>query len=425
MNSPIDQTTENRTIQRVAMIGGGPAGLMAAIHAAQMGMEATVFERMQRPGMKLLASGGGRANLSNTLPEADFIERYGRKGKFMMSALRELPRDEFLRLLAEWGAPCHAEDGFHYFPQSNRAEDVLEALLGRAKTDGVKILTRKTVTDLIVDDGRITGLIHDGETLLVDAVLLASGGAGYMGLGGGHAGYELAARVGHEIVPLAPGVLGLRARETWPGQCAGIVIKNSSARVLNKALARQVWNGDLLLTHRGVSGPCVLDCSASVCRILLEEPEVPLRVRVVEKEQDREKWRNHLAGWRRDHGSRRIRNLLGELAPPRMIEALCEAYRIAPDRLMARLAREEEESLLDILEGPILHVVDSEGFEKAMITSGGVSLKEVHPGTLQSKIVSGLFFAGEVLDLDGPCGGFNMQWAFSSGWLAGRFASIQ
>jgi predicted Rossmann fold flavoprotein len=220
-------------------------------------------------------------------------------------------------------------------------------------------------------------------------------------------------------------VLGLRARETWPGQCAGIVIKNSSARVLNKALARQVWNGDLLLTHRGVSGPCVLDCSASVCRILLEEPEVPLRVRVVEKEQDREKWRNHLAGWRRDHGSRRIRNLLGELAPPRMIEALCEAYRIAPDRLMARLAREEEESLLDILEGPILHVVDSEGFEKAMITSGGVSLKEVHPGTLQSKIVSGLFFAGEVLDLDGPCGGFNMQWAFSSGWLAGRFASIQ
>ncbi|MBN1867655.1 aminoacetone oxidase family FAD-binding enzyme [Candidatus Sumerlaeota bacterium] len=417
------EKTEGSLRRRVIVVGAGPAGLFAAIRAASLGGRVTVLERMPRPGLKLLASGGGHANLTNSLPEKDFVARFGPKGRFVRSALRELGRDALLDLLATWGVPCHAPDGFHYFPKSGRASDVLAALRRRTGALDVELRTGSCVTALIVRDGRVKGVEAGAASFETDAVVLAAGGAGYPGLGGGRSAYEMLRRVGHEIVPLVPGLVGLRTRETWPGQCAGIVVAEAEVRFADRARGRVSWRGELLFTHRGVSGPCILDASAAVCRLLLDQPDAALRLRIAEPLRGAREWRDTLGEWRKTRGKRTVRNLVAGLMPQRLATVLCEAHGIPVDRTMSHLPKRDEEGLLRLLEGPVVHIVESEGFDQAMVTSGGVSLGEVRSATLESRLVSGLFLAGEVLDVDGPTGGFNLQWAMSSGWLAGKGAA--
>lgn len=436
---------------RVVVIGGGPAGLFAAVSAAESGARVTLLEKAAQLGRKLCASGGGRGNVTNALPEEDFLERFGRNGRFAAPALRALSRDSLLDLLARWGVPCHAPDGFHYFPASDRAKDVLNAICRRLEAVHVDVRCRTDVTGLVIRDGRICGVLHEqtrtarrpslrcdveggpasvraGSTGLgssgripADAVILAAGGAAYPALGGSESGYELARQAGHAVVPVVPGLAGLRTREKWPSACAGVTIEDTEVKILHRSCAKRAWRGALLFTHGGLSGPAVLDASASAARVLLEETEVTLEFRPTGGEP------GHLerlfAGWRRERGRKLVRNLVGELVPSSLAAAVCGICGVAPDTIMARLPEHARKQLVAALDRLAVHVTATEGFEQAMVTSGGVSLKEVNPATLESKVLPGLLFAGEILDLDGPCGGFNLQWCFSSGWLAGLSAA--
>ncbi len=409
--------------QHVVVIGAGPAGFFAAINAARDGTRVTLLDRMPRPALKLLAAGGGRANITNTFSEQEFIARFGRKGRFMTSALRALSRDRLLTLLAEWGVPCHAPDKVHYFPKANRSSAVLEAMLRQVAALRIDLRTNVAVTELLLHDHRICGVRTKNGDLVADAVILATGGAGYTQLGGNRSGYDLARQAGHQIVPIVPGLVGLRTRETWSAACPGITIPESEARIVHCTHARDVWQGDLLFTHHGISGPCILDASATVCRLLLKDPEVLMTLRLTNRQGTSADWRSLLNDWRKAHGKRTMHSLMAGLMPHHLATTLCNAQGIESTMTIARLPKETAERIAGMLEATNVHVVGSEGFERAMVTSGGVSLKEIHPATLGSRVCAGLFFAGEILDLDGPCGGFNLQWAFSSGWLSGNAAS--
>lgn len=420
------------TPKNIIVIGSGPAGLVAAIAAGEAGARVLVLERMRRAGLKLLASGGGRANVTNVLSTEEFIARYGQPGdksqrqraRFMLPALRNLPNHKLLAQLEAWGVRCECVDGFHYFPEGNRAKDVLAALRQQLERLGIEIRLNAHVKQLLIEDGRIAGVkLEEDELLPADGVILASGGTGYSNLGGNRSGFDLARQAGHDVTPLVPGMVALRTKETWPGEIAGISVPGVEIRIAQKSHAKQSWRGGFLFTHRGISGPAILSASAHVCRLLESQATVPLQIRMIEPERDEVYWREQVTRWREREGKQAVQARLAQWLPQRLAAKLCEVYGINEDTAMAQLRKQQVEDLITILHGPTLTINGSEGFERAMVTSGGIALADVHPGTLASRKTVGLHFAGEVLDIDGPCGGFNLQWCMASGWLAGASAA--
>lgn len=408
--------------RNVTVIGAGPAGMMAAIAAAAAGAQVTLCERQAKPGRKLAASGGGRCNLTNRLDAETFMRRFGPQGRFLSHALRRFGRDELLRHLQEWGVPCAAEDGFHYFPASQRATDVLQALTQRLTQLGVHIRASTTARDLEIEGGRVRGVTTDGETLPSDAVILAAGGAAWPALGGCSLGYGLAKRAGHAIVDPVPALVGLKTRETWPTQCSGVTLPDARAWIDQPEFRKRGTAGILLFTHAGLSGPLILDLSGDVNALLRTMPAVPLRISLTPGVAPAE-WRGRMEQWRIRRGTKSVRNLLAECLPRSLAGALAQACGIGPELAAARITAQARDRLIEGLSAAPLTVAGSGGMRQAMVTRGGVCLKEVSPADLQSRLVKGLYFAGEVLDLDGPCGGYNLQWAFSSGWLAGAAAA--
>ncbi len=408
------------------IVGAGPAGLLAALGAARSGSRVTLCERQPGPARKLLVSGGGRCNVTNVLDTADFIARWGRSGRFLTTALRAFGRDALLQFLRDHGAPCHAADGFHYFPEAERSSAILRACLNALAPLGVAVRTHTAVEALMCKDGALAGAYlapagasaETGGALPADAVILAAGGLTYPAVSGTTAGYELARQAGHTVVDPVPALVGLRTVETWPGECAGVALERATACVDLPQLRRVRYAGPLLFTHQGVSGPVILDLSGAVSRLLPTTPRVPLRLNLTPDETASD-WDVRLTEWQRTRGTRTVRNLVGTRLPHSLAEAACAACAVAPALRASVLPRPQRLKLADWITGAPLTVDANEGVDKAMVTSGGVALAEVHAGTLESRLVRGLFFAGEVLDLDGPCGGFNLQWAFSSGWLAG------
>ncbi len=404
----------------VLVVGAGPAGLMAALAAASNGMRVTVLEQLGRPGAKLLASGGGRCNLTNTLSPGEFADRFGRQGRFMLPAMETLSADRLRELLGTWGVPTECPDGFHVFPVSNRAGDVLAALRRECERHGVYLRLGVKVEKLLMRDGAVCGVETDVGGVEASRVIVACGGKGYSGLGGTGGGYRLAAQAGHEIIEPVPGLVGLVTEASWPGSCAGVVIPDVELYVdLPKLRKSTLHCGDLLFTHRGISGIPVIDLSATVARLLTTRPTVPMRLNLLPGIPASE-WERRLADWQKQDGRKTVRRLISQFLPNSVAEAVCREAGNVGERRAAELPKGGREKLLEWLTGIPLAVAGTEGFAKAMVTSGGVALNKVDPKTLQSRLVSGLYFSGEVLDLDGPCGGFNLQWAFSSGWLAGR-----
>ncbi len=410
--------------RRIIIIGAGPAGLMAAVAASRSDAEVMVLEQMPRPGMKLLASGGGRCNLTNVLPENDFISHFGRQGRFMLPALNDFSRDELLNFMHEHGVETEITDGFHIFPKSGRANDVLRALLDECEKNGARVNCNVQVAGLSFADGRIDGVKFDGKVIAAERVIIASGGKGYPALGGLGRGYELARQAGHDIVPPIPAMVGLRTRENWPGECPGISLKNCELFIdLPKYRGRRE-RGELLFTHRGISGPPVIDISGDVSSLLEKHEAVPLNINLFAG-RDREYWLKEFNTWQQAQGRKQIHNLLAAHMPQSLAVILCREAQIVPETRAAAFPARSRDNLAALLSSAQLHVGATEDWEKAMVTRGGVALKQVSPDSLESRIVTGLFFAGEVLDIDGPCGGFNLQWAFSSGHLAGTGAAMR
>ena len=416
----------------VVVIGAGPAGLAAAIAAAGRDAGVTVLEQLDRPGPKLLATGGGRCNVTNSAPPDEFMAAFGRRGRFMTDALRALDSGAFRRLLVDLGVPTRARDGFHFFPESGRASDVRDALLRRAKALGTGMALGTEVRGLHVDAGGIRGVETTGGRTDARAVVLATGGMSYPELGGRGAGYELARSVGHRIVRPTPALVPLVTGESWPHDLAGLSLPDVRVWMDLPRLRKRDVGGEFLFTHRGVSGPAVLDISGELAPLLKAHggtlDEVPLRVEVV-RGMGGDAWEAELDRWRAAEGGATLRRLLARRVPRALAEAVLRMLSGGgPDLGGARassITREDRLRLAGALAALPLTIVGTEGFERAMVTRGGVDLREVDPRTLASRLVIGLFVAGEVLDLAGPCGGYNLQWAFSSGWLAGASAAAR
>ncbi len=401
----------------VIVVGGGPAGLTAAIAAAGRGARVVVCERLPKPGLKLLASGGGRCNLTNTLAPDAFVSRLGRHGRFALPALDSFGAKRLRAFLLERGVRTESRDGFRVYPSSDRSEEVLSALLRECTKRGVVVQTGTPVVGLELDGGGVTGVVTTSGPLAAGSVIVAAGGPGYPDLGGTGDGYTLARAAGHSVRPPVPALVGITTRETWLRECAGVSVDGArvTAGVPRKRTSAE---GEFLVTHVGVSGQAALDVSGGVSELLEERSDVPLLVSLVAS-VGRADWGHELDCWRAEHGRRSIAALLSERLPRSLARAVCSRAG-AGDARAGHLSRSAGERLADLLTALPLTAVGTAGFARAMVTRGGVELAGVDPRTLASRITAGLFFAGEVLDIDGPSGGFNLQWAFSSGWLAGE-----
>ena len=400
------------------VVGAGPAGLLAAIAAAELGRRVVLLEQLPRPGVKLLATGGGRCNLTNTLPPDEFPARFGRHGRFILPALDAFGPDALRRFLHSLGVPTAAPDGLHVFPVSDSAADVRRALVRRARELGVRLCLATTADALWIEGDALRGIQTSRGRVAANAVILATGGKGYPDLGATGSGYALAREAGHSIVEPTPALVSLVTRETWPRELAGLALSPAGVRIDLAGRPPACITGDLLFTHTGLSGPAVLDLSGDVAVLLRDRSEVPLRLDLAPR-TTRADWLARFDSWPLSEGRKTIRTLLAAHFPRALADVLCRLAGLDPATRPAQVSRPARRTLAGLLTALPLTVTATEGWDRAMITRGGVALKEVDPQTLRSRLVPGLAFAGEILDLDGPSGGFNLQWAFSSGHLAG------
>jgi predicted Rossmann fold flavoprotein len=407
----------------VAVVGGGPAGLMAAIAAGRRGRRVTVFERLADPGRKLLASGGGRCNLTTATPPETWPAAFGRRGRFIAPALAVLgPEAIRAFFLREAVSTVVQADDACVFPRSQRAADVLAALLRAAEQAGARLVCGGRVERLTqAPGGRITGVIAAGRPTRAHAVVLAAGGCAYPALGSDGSGLALAREAGLTVVGPVPALVPLVTAETWPHALSGIVLERARIRLAGKGEDKAGRVGPLLFTHRGISGPPVLNLSGEVsARLGRGAPGVALRV-AAHADRDAADWMRRFEEWGVRLGRRACHNVLSGEMPRALAEALCAQSGLT-DVPLAQAGRQRLEALAACCGGAALTVTATEGWNRAMVMRGGVALDDLDPRTLACRRVPGLFCAGELVDLDGPCGGYNLTWAFASGWLAGASA---
>lgn len=416
------------------IVGAGAAGLFAALGAARRGARPIVLEALDRVGARLLASGGGRCNVTIDDDRDAVIARFGRQGRFLGPALETLDPQGIRDLLAGLGVATVREPTGRVYPRQGGAAAVRSALVAEARRLGTDIRTGWAVRSLRIEAGRVVGVEGDRGRLDASAVVLACGGRSYPELGGSPIGYDLARQAGHEVTDLLPALVGLVTAEDWPPQCAGVSIQRVRAWIdLPRRRDRQ-RAGEMLFTHRGVSGPALLDLSGDVAEALARHGSVPLRLDLLPEGTGvgragrgalppAKRWAGQLERWRQDHPSRPLRTLLSQALPRSLAEQLLSLADLCPTGRAAELSNSGLRRLSEILAAVPLTIDATEGWDKAMVTRGGVRLKEVEPKTLASRRAEGLWLAGEMLDLDGPCGGYNLTWALASGYLAGRSAA--
>lgn len=408
----------------IVIIGSGPAGLAAALSASQTDAKVLLCEKLSRPSVKLLASGGGRCNFSNTLPEQKFMECFGRNGRFMTDALRIFGRDQLLAFLRSQGVEPVLEDGVHYFPASRSAMDVRDAFLDAAVKAGTVLKTDMQITALhLTEDGSaIAGIETANGFSSCAKVILAAGGMAMSALGGTSSGLELARKAGHTIIKPLPAMAPLRVKEGFAGDLAGVSLPDA-ALTFNADKRRFDAKGELVFTHDGLSGPAALDLSANAYRVFEREGELEFFFSPVAK-MTAGTWRDQLEQFRMKEPQKLVKNSIAKFMPHSLADALCGKFGL-PEFKNCELSNLTIEEFSRWLTAVPLHISALCQMNKAMAMSGGVSLKEVNPKTMESRLVRGLYFAGEILDLAGPCGGYFIQFAFASGYLAGLNAAKQ
>jgi predicted Rossmann fold flavoprotein len=399
--------------------GAGAAGLLAAIHAAERGRRVLLLEKGKKPGVKILMSGGTRCNITHDCDARGIVEAFGTNGKFLHSALACLGPRETVRLFNEEGVATKVEETGKIFPVSNRALDVLDALLKRLARSGAVLALTEPVKDLERHPDGGFRVYTPLRTLTCACVLITTGGKSYPGCGTTGDGYAIAQKFGHTIVTTKPALVPLTVQPEWIGELRGITIPDVSLKVMppeGKALAAR--RGSMLFAHFGLSGPAPLDVSWAVSghpaptTLTLEADFLP---NVPEPTLDEYLRTESLAS-----GKKQLAVVLSEKLPRRLADQLLVLGGMAVDRKAAALSKPDRAKLVASVKRLRLPLRGTLGFEKAEVTAGGVSLDEVDSRTMQSKRQPGLYFAGEVLDLDGWIGGYNFQSAWSTGWLAGR-----
>jgi len=407
----------NKSIKNVIVIGAGASGMMASIIASRNGDRVVLLEKLSSIGTKLKATGGGRCNLTNTLPKDIFMEHFGRDGRFMRDALNAFNNNDLREFFLSIGVETDAPDGFRVFPIGHSAKTILNALQKEMDNLGVEIYCNQSVKNIdIKDDIKIVST--ESHIFKAEKIVIATGGLGYPKLGAEGDGFRLAKNMGHKITPLYPAMMPLQTKEDWVSRCRADTIPKVEMRVDIKKYRKLSAKGDLIFTKNGIRGPVVLDFSREITPILDKLGEVPIVMNLTKglnAEDIRIKFNKTLL----DKPDILVIDLVQTLLPSAISLALCDEVNADPNITFKKLSGVVRDSLISTLVWTPLTIIGHNGFDMAMITRGGVSLKDINPKTMESKVVNGIYFCGEVINIDGPCGGYNLQWAFSSGFLVG------
>ncbi len=403
----------------VIVIGAGPAGLLAAGRAAEQGNKVLVLEKMRQAGRKLLITGKGRCNITNDAAIGEFITHVYPNGKFLRNAFSQYFSKDIIELLKKYGVASTLERGGRYFPASNSAADVLQALLKWVKGLKVEIRCGHKVQKLIIEDNSIKGIIANEQKFTSSNIILATGGKSYPATGSNGEGYELAKTVGHTIENVIPALVPLVTEGQTAQKLQGLNLKNVKAMVwVNDKKAGEDF-GEMIFTHFGLSGPIILTLSRIVVAELHKNSKVEITIDL-KPALDEQKLDNRLIRDLNEHGKKKLVNIFKNWLPSSMIPVFIELLNIDPDKECHQVSSKERKKIKLLLKNLRFKIQNHRSFKEAIITAGGISTKEISPKTMESKIVKGLFFAGEIIDLDAETGGYNLQIAYSTGWLAGN-----
>ena len=409
---------------KVIVIGGGAAGLLAGIAAAQNGAQATIIEKMRRPGKKMLITGKGRCNITNNCDLQEIIKNIPGNGRFLNSALRRFTNQDIVQLLEDNGLPTKVERGGRVFPVSDKAVDVVDTLVKIFKDYGGRLLLDTKVKSIEAEFGKIKGVVtEDGQRFEADAVILAAGGSSYPGTGSDGSGVKLAKAVGHSIVPLKPCLVPLESDSPYIPDLQGLSLRNIEGTVYADGKKIGAEFGEMLFTHFGVSGPIILSLSKCVAEaIAAGAQDIELHIDL-KPALDKDKLDARLQRDFMQYSRKQMANGMKDLLPQRLIAPVLDEAFIDEEKFVNQLSRAERQRIVDVLKAFVVPITGTRPLAEAIVTAGGVSLKEIDPKTMESKLVKGLFIAGEVMDIDGYTGGYNLQAAFSTGYAAGTFAA--
>lgn len=409
-------------MKNVIVVGGGAAGMMAAVVAAEQGAKVVLLEKNEKLGKKLYITGKGRCNVTNACETEALFKNVVTNSRFLYSAFYTFTNEQTMEFFESCGVPLKIERGDRVFPVSDKSSDVITGLAEKLRQVGVKVRYHATVNKLCTEDDRITGvMLQNGEVLACDACIVATGGISYTSTGSTGDGYTFAKLCGHTIKECYPSLVALKIAEPFAKELEGLSLKNVRLKVLQGK--KELYNdfGEMLFTADGVSGPLVLSASAVITDKLSGMETVlllDLKPALSKEELDSRILRDF-----EEAKNKQFKNALDKLLPQRLIRVIIEMSGIPEDKQVNSVTKQERNALVELLKGMKLHVTRTGGFNEAVITRGGVSVKEVNPSTMESRLVKGLYFAGEVLDVDALTGGYNLQIAWSTGYVAGSCAA--
>lgn len=406
-------------MKRVVVIGGGAAGLMAAVIAGREGAKVTLLEKMNYVGKKMGITGKGRCNITNACDMSDFIKNTPGNGKFLYGAYERFTNEDLLQLLHDAGLETKVERGGRVFPASDSALDVRNTFMKLMKQYGVDVHLEEPVKKLLVDDGVVTGVVTDKETYHADAVVIATGGKSYPATGSTGDGYILAAQVGHKITDIRPSLVPIVTEESWVKDLMGLSLRNVELSVVAKNKVQAKMFGEMMFTHFGITGPIVLSLSHTVGKLMRKKNigtiglDINLKPALSPETLDKRLQKDFDL-----YSKKQLINGMKDLLPSRLIPLIIELAGIDPQKPINQISKEERQQIGYMLQHMPLTVKGLRPVEEAIVTAGGISLKEFNPKTMESKLVKGLYGAGEVLDIDAFTGGYNLQAAFSTGYVA-------
>ena len=428
-------------MSKVIVVGGGPAGMFAAYFAAKNGHSVTLLEQNEKLGKKLYITGKGRCNITNASDMEDLFNNVCSNPKFLYSAFYSYTNDQVVQFFENYGLRTKVERGNRVFPVSDHSSDVIATLTKALKDAGVEVKLHTKVTKILSEEyldenGQIvvadkksgtlkqtvTGIVlEDGKIVNTDALVLATGGVSYPSTGATGDGYRFAEKLHHKIIEPTPSLVPFEVQEAWVTEMQGLALKNVAIRIEREG--KKVYDdfGEMLFTHFGVSGPMILSASASIKPAYFRDFEHDLKLYIdLKPALDKEQLDKRILKDFEEAKNKQYKNSIQKLLPSKMIPIIINLSGIDPDKKVNEITKEERMKLVELLKGLPITIIGLRGWNEAIITKGGVSVKNVNPSTMESKLVNGLYFAGELLDLDAMTGGYNLQIAWSTGYLAGN-----
>lgn len=408
-------------MSKIAVAGGGAAGMIAAVFAARNGNKVSLYEKNEKLGKKLFITGKGRCNLTNTAEMEDMFNAVVSNPKFLYSSFYSFTNDQTIAFFEELGVKTKTERGGRVFPASDHSSDVIHGLERELNRLGVRIELNTEVKEILTENGKVQGLmLASGKKVEADAVIVAAGGLSYPSTGSTGDGYRMARSCGHKVTRLFPALVPMEVKEWYAKELMGLSLRNIEITITDGTKKLYQDFGEMLFTHYGVSGPVILSASSIVGSRLAEKEltlHIDLKPALTKEQLDKRVLREFDA-----NHNRQFKNASAGLFPAKLRPVIVELSGIPEEKKVNEITREERKKFTDLIKDFSMTLTGLRSYNEAIITKGGVSVKEIDPGTMESKLVKGLFFAGEVLDLDAVTGGFNLQIAWSTGFLAGTYA---